>query len=55
MVSRSGTVAATIWLALTNVGCGAPSWLIEVPTALARARALVRSIMLGRSISSVYL
>jgi hypothetical protein len=37
---------------LAKVGCGAPSWLMVVATTLARACALVRSILVVCSILS---
>jgi hypothetical protein len=54
-VSKSAAVVATLRLAQAKVGRGIPSWLIAAETALARARALVRSMVVARSAPSVAL
>jgi hypothetical protein len=46
-------VATTFWLALAKVRCGIPSWLIAAVMALARARALVRSMVVACSVPNV--
>jgi hypothetical protein len=42
-------------LSLAKVGHGIPSWLMAAPTALARDRALVKSMVAARSVPSVVL
>jgi hypothetical protein len=54
-VSKSAAAVATLRLALAKVGRDIPSWLIVVETALAQARALVRSMVVARSAPSVAL
>jgi hypothetical protein len=54
-VSKSAAAATTFWLALANVGRGVPSWLMAVAMALTKARALVKSMVAARSISSMAL
>jgi hypothetical protein len=54
-VSKSAAAVATFWLAPMKVGCGASSWLMAAVMALARARALVKSIIVTHSISGAAL
>jgi hypothetical protein len=50
-VSKSAAAVATFWLALVKVGCGIPSWLMAATMTLARAWALVKSMVVAHSIS----
>jgi hypothetical protein len=51
-VSRSAATTTTFRMTLAKAGLGTPSWLMVVTTSLARAWALVWSIVTARSISS---
>jgi hypothetical protein len=51
-VSRHAATTAMLWMALAKVGRGASSSLMAVATALARAQALMSSIITTGSISS---
>jgi hypothetical protein len=46
---------ATLWLALAKVGCCTPSWLMAAVMPLARAQALVRSIVMTHTAWSTVL
>jgi hypothetical protein len=37
IVTKIAVVVASFWLALGKVGCGIPSWLMAMTTALTRA------------------
>jgi hypothetical protein len=54
-VSKSDVATTKFWLALTEVGCVAPSWFMVVAMALARALELVKSMVVACSIPSVAL
>jgi fatty acid desaturase len=54
-VSKSVAAAATFWLALAKVRCGVPSWLMAAVMALARVRALVKSMVVAHSVPCVAL
>jgi hypothetical protein len=54
-VSKSAAMAAMFWLAQVMVGCGAPSRLMVVAMALARAWSLMRSMVVAHYVLSVAL
>jgi hypothetical protein len=51
-VSKIAAIVATFWLALAKVGRGVPLWLMAVVVALAQAQALVKSMVVARSVPS---
>jgi hypothetical protein len=53
MASKSAAMTATFWLALAKVGRGASLQLMAAAMALARARALVKLIVVARCSSSI--
>jgi hypothetical protein len=54
-VSKSATTASKFWLALAKVGRGVSSWLVAAVIALARAWALVKLMVVARSVPCVSL
>jgi hypothetical protein len=52
-VSKSTATVATFWLALVKVRCGDPSQLMVATIAPAQAQAMVKSMGVARSISSM--
>jgi hypothetical protein len=51
-LSKSAAAVATFWQALAKVGCDGTSRLMMVAMALAQVQALVRSMVIARSILS---